>query len=57
VGRQRIDTYNFGSVQDGKFDEPDRMFNDIAQTWDSVLKNSTDLKVIPLFPPFSSRMR
>ena len=37
-------------MQSGKFDAPDRMFNDVAETWDSVLTNSADLKeLIPEF--------
>ena len=37
-------------MQSGKFDSPDRMFNDISATWSSVLSNPADLKeLIPEF--------
>jgi factor associated with neutral sphingomyelinase activation len=37
-------------LQNGKFDEPDRSFYSIPETWDSVMINPTDLKeLIPEF--------
>ena len=37
-------------MQSGRFDAPDRMFNDIGDTWRSVLTNTADLKeLIPEF--------
>ncbi|XP_049848404.1 protein FAN-like [Schistocerca gregaria] len=37
-------------LQNGKFDEPDRLFNSISETWNNVLANPTDLKeLIPEF--------
>jgi factor associated with neutral sphingomyelinase activation len=37
-------------LQSGQFDKPDRLFSGIEKSWQSVLKNSTDLKeLIPEF--------
>lgn len=37
-------------LQNGKFDATDRMFNSMSETWESCLKNPTDLKeLIPEF--------
>jgi factor associated with neutral sphingomyelinase activation len=37
-------------LQNGKFDEPDRLFHNIEETWNNVLINSADLKeLIPEF--------
>ncbi|KNC73162.1 hypothetical protein SARC_14281 [Sphaeroforma arctica JP610] len=37
-------------LQSGKFDQPDRLFNDIAATWKGVNTSHTDLKeLIPEF--------
>ena len=37
-------------LQNGKFDAPDRLFNSVADAWQSVLSNPADLKeLIPEF--------
>ncbi|KAK9869069.1 hypothetical protein WJX84_001880 [Apatococcus fuscideae] len=37
-------------LQTGRFDSPDRMFCDLAEAWDSVMSNPTDVKeLIPEF--------
>ncbi|KAK9825768.1 hypothetical protein WJX74_006071 [Apatococcus lobatus] len=37
-------------LQNGRFDSPDRMFCDLAEAWDSVMSNPTDVKeLIPEF--------
>eukprot|EP00003_Mantamonas_plastica_P029449 TRINITY_DN697_c0_g1_i8.p1 TRINITY_DN697_c0_g1~~TRINITY_DN697_c0_g1_i8.p1 ORF type:complete len:766 (-),score=276.56 TRINITY_DN697_c0_g1_i8:87-2384(-) len=37
-------------LQNGKFDQPDRLFDDIADTWNNVLTSSSDVKeLIPEF--------
>jgi factor associated with neutral sphingomyelinase activation len=37
-------------LQNGKFDQPDRLFNSVYDTWEGVLTNQTDVKeLIPEF--------
>ncbi|XP_031555522.1 protein FAN-like [Actinia tenebrosa] len=37
-------------LQGGKFDQPDRLFNSVAETWDNVLTGHADVKeLIPEF--------
>jgi hypothetical protein len=47
-------------LQSGKFDNADRLFYSIPQTWESCLLNSTDVKeLIPeffFFPEFLSNL-
>ncbi|KAL6008027.1 hypothetical protein ACLOJK_033533 [Asimina triloba] len=42
----RVEPFTTSSVQlqGGKFDHPDKMFSDIAATWNSVLKDMNDVK-------------
>eukprot|EP00761_Pharyngomonas_kirbyi_P001457 gb/GECH01001461.1/.p1 GENE.gb/GECH01001461.1/~~gb/GECH01001461.1/.p1 ORF type:complete len:977 (+),score=232.90 gb/GECH01001461.1/:1-2931(+) len=43
-------------LQNGRFDDPDRMFHSLAETWNSVLANHADVKeLIPEFYQSSGR--